>query len=72
MTVPTTFWDDLAEDLKDPEFRRAYISTQRVIGHIDKFLNKEYVMTKVRKTVFINGTRISTKEQSTTKQGETE
>lgn len=72
MTVPTTFWDDLTEDLQDPEFKRVYISTQRVIEHVDKFLNKEDVMAKTRKTVRINGILISTKEQGTTKQGKTE
>lgn len=42
MIVPTTFWDDLAEDLKDPEFRRVYILENELIEMIDEFLDKEF------------------------------
>ncbi|MGW6448600.1 helix-turn-helix domain-containing transcriptional regulator [Lentzea sp. NPDC055074] len=37
--VPTTFWDDLAEDLKDPVFLRAYIAESYRIETIDRLVN---------------------------------
>jgi hypothetical protein len=30
------FWDDLDEDLKDPEFRQAYIETSEEIAALDQ------------------------------------
>ena len=29
--APETFWEDLAEDLKDPEFLRAYLAESSAI-----------------------------------------
>lgn len=42
MTAPKTFWEDLFEDLKDPEFRRVYILENELIEMIDEFLDKEF------------------------------
>lgn len=38
-TVPTGFWDDLAEDLRDPEFLRAYIAESQRVAEIDESVN---------------------------------
>ena len=32
----SVFWDDLAEDLKDPAFREAYIETSSALAVIDR------------------------------------
>jgi transcriptional regulator with XRE-family HTH domain len=37
--VPATFWDDLAEDLRDPEFLRAYVVESVRIETIDRLVN---------------------------------
>ncbi|MET3206225.1 UNVERIFIED_ORG: DNA-binding phage protein [Arthrobacter sp. UYEF13] len=39
MVEQSAFWDDLAEDLKDPEFLRAYIVETVRIAAIDKMVN---------------------------------
>jgi DNA-binding phage protein len=36
---PSTFWDDLAEDLRDPEFLREYVRESVRIATIDQLLN---------------------------------
>lgn len=38
-TAPTAFWDDLVEDLKDPELLRAYILESLRIETIDRLVN---------------------------------
>ena len=38
-TAPTGYWDDLTEDLLDPEFRRAYFAESRRIEAVDKAAN---------------------------------
>lgn len=38
--APTTFWDDLAEDLKDPEALRTYVAESVRIGTIDRLVNQ--------------------------------
>lgn len=38
--APTTFWDDLAEDLRDPEFLRTYIAESIRIETIDRLVNE--------------------------------
>jgi transcriptional regulator with XRE-family HTH domain len=38
--VPTTFWDDLAEDLRDPELLRTYIAESIRIETIDRLVNE--------------------------------
>ncbi|MGW5744507.1 helix-turn-helix domain-containing protein [Amycolatopsis sp. NPDC003861] len=38
--APTTFWDDLAEDLKDPEFLRAYVVESLRIETINRLVNE--------------------------------
>jgi DNA-binding phage protein len=38
-TAPTTYWDDLVEDLKDPEFLRAYITESLRVETIDRLVN---------------------------------
>ena len=35
------FWDDLARDLGDPEFRRAYVSEAARITAVDAAINAE-------------------------------
>lgn len=35
------FWDDLARDLDDPEFRRAYVSEAARIAAVDATINAE-------------------------------
>lgn len=35
----SAFWDDLAEDLKDPEFRREYVLESVRVGTIDRIIN---------------------------------
>lgn len=37
-TVPTTYWDDLVEDLKGPEFLRAYITESLRLETIDRLV----------------------------------
>lgn len=37
--VPTTFWDDLVEDLLDPDFLRAYVVESYRIETIDRLVN---------------------------------
>ena len=37
----SVFWDDLAEDLKDPEFRRAYEAASVRIVTSDHLINDE-------------------------------
>lgn len=37
--TPHAFWDDLAEDLKDPEFLRAYVRESVRIATIDQLVN---------------------------------
>jgi DNA-binding phage protein len=37
---PTTFWDDLAEDLRDPDFLRAYIVESVRIETIDRLVDR--------------------------------
>lgn len=39
MNTPTAFWDDLAEDLKDPEFLRAYVVDSIRVSAIDSLVN---------------------------------
>lgn len=34
------FWQDLAEDLKDPEFLREYVATSIQIATVDRILNE--------------------------------
>jgi DNA-binding phage protein len=38
-TAPTTYWDDLAEDLKDPEFLRSYITESLRVSTIDQLVH---------------------------------
>ncbi len=38
-TAPTQYWDDLAEDLRDPEFLRAYITESLRVETIDRLVN---------------------------------
>jgi DNA-binding phage protein len=38
-TAHSQFWDDLAEDLKDPEFLREYVRESIRIATIDKLVN---------------------------------
>jgi hypothetical protein len=37
--APTGYWDDLAEDLRDSEFRRAYVAECRRIQAMDEAAN---------------------------------
>ncbi|HYQ66730.1 helix-turn-helix transcriptional regulator [Actinophytocola sp.] len=37
--APTTYWDDLVEDLKDPEFLRAYLTESLRVETIDRLVN---------------------------------
>lgn len=37
--LPTTFWEDLAEDLWDPEFLRQYVRESVRIATIDELVN---------------------------------
>lgn len=37
--VPTTYWDDLVEDLADPEFLRAYVTESLRVETIDRLVN---------------------------------
>lgn len=39
MEAPTTFWDDLAKDLEDPEFLREYVAESIRIATIDSIVN---------------------------------
>src|SRR3954453_17910132 len=38
-TVPQTYWKDLAEDLKDPEFLRSYITESLRVATIDRLVH---------------------------------
>ncbi len=38
-TAPTQYWEDLAEDLQDPEFLRAYITESLRVETIDRLVN---------------------------------
>jgi len=38
-TTPRTFWDDLAQDLQDPEFLRDYVRESIRIATIDQLVN---------------------------------
>jgi transcriptional regulator with XRE-family HTH domain len=38
-TAPTTYWDDLIEDLRDPEFVRAYVTESLRVETIDRLVN---------------------------------
>ena len=38
-TAPTAYWADLAEDLQDTEFRRAYVAESRRIEAVDEAVN---------------------------------
>jgi DNA-binding phage protein len=37
--APTTYWDDLVEDLKDPEFLRAYVTESLRVETVDRLVN---------------------------------
>jgi transcriptional regulator with XRE-family HTH domain len=37
--IPSTFWEDLAEDLRDPEFLREYVRESIRIATIDQLVN---------------------------------
>lgn len=39
MTTSTAFWDDLAQDLEDPEFLREYVVESMRIATIDEVVN---------------------------------
>lgn len=39
-TEPSVFWDDLAQDLKDPRFLREYVSESIRIATIDRIVNE--------------------------------
>ena len=39
-TRHSTFWDDLAQDLKDPQFLREYVAESIRIGTIDRIVNE--------------------------------
>ncbi|MFI4971087.1 MAG: DNA-binding protein [Hyphomicrobiales bacterium] len=39
IATPTLFWEDLAEDLKDPEFLREYVVESVRIATIDRIIN---------------------------------
>lgn len=38
-SAPTTYWDDLVEDLKDPEFLRSYITESLRVSTIDRLVH---------------------------------
>jgi DNA-binding phage protein len=38
-TAPTQYWDDLVEDLQDPEFLRAYITESLRVETVDRLVN---------------------------------
>ncbi|MGH3757323.1 DNA-binding protein [Actinophytocola sp.] len=38
-TAPTTYWDDLVEDLQDPEFLRAYLTESLRVETVDRLVN---------------------------------
>ena len=40
MTVRSAYWDDLAEDLKDPTFLRAYITESLRVATIDRLVHE--------------------------------
>jgi DNA-binding phage protein len=39
-TEPSAFWDDLAQDLKDPQFLREYVAESIRIATIDRIVNE--------------------------------
>jgi DNA-binding phage protein len=39
-SVRSTYWDDLAEDLRDPEFLRAYITESLRVETIDRLVHE--------------------------------
>jgi transcriptional regulator with XRE-family HTH domain len=39
-TEPSVFWDDLAQDLRDPEFLREYVTESIRIATIDRIVNE--------------------------------
>jgi DNA-binding phage protein len=38
-TAPTQYWDDLVDDLEDPEFLRAYITESLRVETVDRLVN---------------------------------
>jgi DNA-binding phage protein len=38
-TAPTRYWEDLVEDLQDPEFLRAYITESLRVETVDRLVN---------------------------------
>jgi DNA-binding phage protein len=38
-TAPSTYWDDLVEDLKDPDFLRSYITESLRVSTIDQLVH---------------------------------
>lgn len=38
--APKTFYDDLARDLEDPQFRRAYLLESERIATVDRIINQ--------------------------------
>lgn len=38
-TTPTTYWDNLADDLKDPAFLRSYITESMRVSTIDQLVH---------------------------------
>jgi transcriptional regulator with XRE-family HTH domain len=40
MNKPSVFWDDLAQDLKDPQFLRDYVAESVRIATIDRLVNE--------------------------------
>lgn len=41
MTQRSAFWDDLANDLADPEFEREYVTESRQIAEFDEATNAD-------------------------------
>lgn len=41
MTNPDAFWEDLAQDLDDPEFAREYATESEFIAEVDATINAE-------------------------------
>lgn len=39
MTQHSAFWDDLADDMADPEFEREYAVASRQIAEVDEAMN---------------------------------
>jgi hypothetical protein len=38
-TAPTGYWEDVAEDLRDPEFLEVYIAESQRVAEIDEAVN---------------------------------